>query len=892
MPTSSPPTGEQLQVPPIALGRLAPPRPVAQCVGRSRLLDVLDAGIQGPLTLVTGPPGAGKTVLVSSWVAEGEPPGAVAWLSVEPGDARPRCFWSAVLDAIRVAGEDELASLPLLGETSDLEFVAAFSNVLAERHEPLVLVLDDFEAVRGSQVPEQLDALLRHPPDQLRLVILSRVDPGLSLPRLHLEGRLTELRSADLAFTSEEVVELLRIAGLDLTPENASTLHSRTEGWVAGLRLAVLSLQNHPDPEEFVSSFAGDEHSVADYLVEEVLQRQPAELREFMLRTSVVDLVSAELGDALTGRDDGAELLERLERSNSFLLPLDDHRSWYRYHPMFAELLRSELRHRMPDQFVIQHRRAAHWYAAMGFDLPAIRHALAGKDTGTVRSLLSAHWFALIAHGDANHLIEVLDGLSPELIGTDAELAIAAAAALLDVGDLDGADEHIGLADANAGAVPAKHRADFALARAVVGLLDARLRGRYDDATAAARKVLGGHNGAHLGASSHERRALGLLNLGIAESWSGDERLAGGHIEDALALARQASCDYLALGSLSQLAQLETARGGLRRAASLAREATKLAERRGWDDTPQVAPAHIALASTAYHWGGIGEASEHLEQASRAARLSRERVLQTVIAISQARILLARGELEEAMRAASAARQGAVDWPLPALLAITLAAVEAGALAAAGDAEGAIHTLEAAPNGCRWAELDLVRARLTLADGDPAQALVWLTPERDGGGRPLHFSTKIAVQAHAAVAQHLLGDDAAALVLLEDALALAEPEGYRRPFLTVGAPLRDLLTRRIRAGTAHRALAGDLIDALDPQPGGRREGGALLLDPLSEREEAVLRYLPTALSKGEIASEMFLSVNTVKTHMKNIYRKLDVTNRAEAVRRARSLRLV
>ena len=774
----------------------------------------------------------------------------------------------------------------------DLDFVAAFSNAVAESEEPLVLVLDDFEALRGSQVPEQLDALLRHPPDQLRLVILSRVDPGLSLPRLHLEDRLTELRSADLAFTCEEVVELLRIAELDLTADDASTLHSRTEGWVAGLRLAVLSLQNHPDPPEFVRTFAGDEHSVADYLVEEVLQRQPEELREFMLRTSVVDLVSAELGDALTGRDDGAELLERLERSNTFLLSLDDRRSWYRYHPMFAELLRSELRHRMPDQFVIQHRRAAHWYAAMGFDLPAIRHALAGKDTGTVRSLLSAHWFSLIAHGEANDLIDLLDGLSPELIGGDAELALAAAAALLDVGDLDGAEEHIQLADANAGAVPAKHRADFALARAIVGLLDARVRGRYDDATAAARKVTGGHNGAHLGLSSYERRALGLLNLGIAEGWSGEERLAGAHLEDALALARQGRCDYLALGSLSQLAQLESARGGLRRAASLAREATTLAERHGWDDTPQVAPAYLALASSAYHWGGLEQSAEHLEQASQAARLSRERALQSAIAIAQARILATRGELEEAMRAAAAARQEAQDWDPPALLAVTLAALEAGVLAAAGDSDGAIHTLDGAPNGCRWAELDLVRARLALADGDPAQALLWLAPEGDGGGRPLHFSTEIAVQAHAAVAQHLLGDDAAALVLLEGALALAEPEGYRRPFLTVGAPLRELLTRRIRAGTAHRALAGDLIDALDPHANRRGDGGALLLDPLSEREEAVLRYLPTVLSKGEIASEMFLSVNTVKTHMKNIYRKLDVTNRAEAVRRARSQRLV
>jgi LuxR family maltose regulon positive regulatory protein len=876
----------------VALNRIVSPRPSPGTVQRARLTALLDEATRRPLTLVTGPAGAGKTTLMSAWLNERDQPGTTAWLALDRTDTRPAQFWAAAIDAVLAAGEkglNPLRSGELLGGD---EFVPAFANAVSRLKAPLVLILDDFHELRAPGVSEQLDALLRHPPDSLRLAIVSRADPRLSLHRLRLEGQLAELRSADLAFTFEEAATLFELADLELTSDQLRALHARTEGWVAGLRLAALSLQSCDDVAELVRTFAGDERTVSDYLVEEVLQRQPEEVRDFMLRTSVVDLISPDLADALTRRGDGARILQLLERSNAFVSCVDEQGPWYRYHGMFRELLGSQLRHRMPEAIAAQHRHAARWYAKSGRNVQAARHALQGGDWELAATVLSGGWLQLLVRGEAAAVADLIETFPRRLVVREPELAIAAGGSLLECGELEQGLEYVELADHNASAVKPSRRADLILGRSIAQLYQGRAAGRFEAVRGVALKLLAGHGSASLALSGRERRALALINLGIAETWTGTPRRARGAFEDALALARHAGCWYLEFSALGPLALLEALNGALRRAAELGHEAAALAQRHGWLRLPASAAAHCALAICAYHQNAMARAGEYLDAADAAARRSRDRPVLTVADLTRALVALRYGDVERAQRAVACARQDVADWRVPLGLAGLIAAVDADVLVAAGRAADAMRAVDEARR-LGWGEAALVQAKLALSGGEPGRALELSADALSGTTRMLRPSTAIELRALSAVASHQRGNDDVALELVEQALALAEPEGYLSPFLAVGAPLRELLVRRIRAGTAHRSLAGELGEALDPQAAGPPEHRtALLLEPLSDRETAVLRYLPTALSKAEIASEMFVSVNTVKTHMKNIYRKLDVTDRSHAVRRARTLHLV
>ena len=876
----------------VALNRIVPPRSSPGTVQRARLAALLDAAASRPVTVVTGPAGAGKTTLMSSWLHDRDQPGTTAWLAVDRTDTRAAQFWAAAIDAVLAAGEkglNPLRSGELLGGD---EFVPAFANAVGRLKAPLVLILDDFQELRAPGVSEQLDALLRHPPDNLRLAIVSRSDPRLSLRRLRLEGNLAELRASDLAFTFEEAAKLFELTDIELTADQVRALHEQTEGWVAGLRLAALSLQACDDADELIRTFAGDERTVADYLVEEVLQRQPEEVRDFMLRTSVVETISPDLADALTRRADGALILERLQRANAFVSCVDEQGPWYRYHGMFRELLASQLRHRMPDALAVQHRYAARWYAKSGRNVQAARHALQAGDWELAATVLSGGWLQLLVRGEAAAVADLIETLPRRLVTREPELAIAAAGSLLDCGELEQGLEYLELADHNASSVKPNRRADLILGRSVAQLYQGRAAGRFEAVRGIALKLLAGHGSASLALSGRERRAVALLHLGIVETWAGTPRRARGALEDALALARHAGCRYLEFSALAALALVEALNGALRRSAELGHEAAAMAQRHGWLRLPASAAAHCALAICAYHQNTMARAGEYLDAADAAARGSRDRPVLTVANLTRALVALRFGDVERAERAVSRARQDVAEWRVPVRLAGLLSAVDADVLVAAGRGADALEAADEARH-FGWGEAALVAAKLALSDGEPARALELTADGLSGSTRMLRPSTAIELRALSAVASHQRGNDDVALELVEQALALAEPEGYMSPFLAVGAPLRELLLRRIRAGTAHRSLAGQLGEALDSHSvGSPEQRTALLLEPLSDRETAVLRYLPTALSKAEIASEMFVSVNTVKTHMKNIYRKLDVTDRSHAVRRARTLHLV
>jgi LuxR family maltose regulon positive regulatory protein len=877
----------------IATARCSPPPLAPDVVERGRLFDVLDRGVEGPLTLITGPPGAGKSTLLAGWLAQRRIPAAVAWLSVDRTDAAPAQFWSALIEAVDHAGEPRLK--PLLGRLGldRDDFLSVLAGTLASRSTPLVVVLDDFHELAASGVSEQFDALLRHPLPMLRLVIASRADPRLSLPRLRLQGRMTELRGADLALTVEEAGCMFALAGVTVSADQVAALHARTEGWVAGLRLAALLLQSTGDVDELVRTFAGDEHSVADYLVDEVLQRQPAEIRDFMLRTSVVDPLSAELANALTGRSDGAWTLDMLERSNAFVSRVGDTTGLYRYHRMFAELLRSQLCHRMPDLLRLQNRSAARWYAKSGALHQAARHALAAGDCALAGNLLVTSCPALLLHGESPVAGALIRSLPRTVVTADPELSLAAASVHLESGELAVGRDYLHIADDTAAAVKPKRRSEFILTRAIAGLYEARAAGDFEPLRASAEALAGRHGSAVVALDGRERRALALLHIGIAETWIGRHQQARTALNDALGLARHADREYLTFCTLAVLALLEAVSGALVTAQALAEEAVGLGGRRGWSQRGPTASAGCALAICAYHWNALSDARRSLAMAEAVRDTAGDPALRVLLSMTRARVSLRSGDVDQANFALDAAGRVAAEFALSPWLTILLTGARAEALIAAGQPGDAFDLTTTGPPPGRWAETELVWARVALATGDPRGAAHTARAALDGAVAMADPSTAIEIRALGAVAEHRRGDDDAALVLVEQALALAEPQQDLAPFLSVGPPVRELLVRRIRAGTAHRSLAGELGELLDPQvshPADRRS--AMALEPLSEREEVVLRYLPTTLSKADIASEMSVSVNTVKTHMKNIYRKLDVTDRTQAVRRGRTLHLV
>ncbi len=873
------------------VSRHAPPQPRA-AVQRPALFDRLDAGIRGPLTVITGPAGGGKTVLLTTWLADRFRGRRIAWISLESRDGRHTRFWSEVLNLICETAGSGAGGLPDPAQIGGADFIGTLARGLDALPEPVVLVLDDFEQLHSQRVTQDLDQLLRSRPGGLSIVIASRRDPGLSLPRLRLEGLLTEIRSSDLALTPAQAAELFAVAGVSVTADQVRRLHERTEGWTGGLSLAALSLRDHPDPHEFVRTFAGDERTVADYLVEEVLHQQPADVREFMLRTSIVDDIEPGLADALTGRSDGARTLDALQRSNAFLLPVDERRHRYRYHPMFMELLRSQLRYRMPDLFVLEHRRAARWFAGNGSATRAVRHAMAAGDLAIATDLLGEHWLSLVVNGNADELAGWVDGLPRRMVSDSPELAIASAGAALDLGNHDHALGFLALADARGGLVPAKRRARFGLSRSVAKLLQARIEGDFSEVCNTARKVLAGQQ---LAGASVDLRALVALQLGIAERWLPTGR-GGARLEEALELARRGSCNYVAVGCLSHLAMFHALEGALREAESCARRAIGVALRNGWDERSTIAPAYLALSLVEFQRARFDVARDDVGRAAHAAGYSPETTVRCLIDLLRS-ALMASEDLPEAVRIARSVRGDAMQRRLPEALGLRAGLLEASLLAELGETDAARASsaeswlVHAAPVEC-----SLIQARLSLADHAPADALRRLRPAIGGEARPLDPASTVEALALASACKHLLHDDAGALELLEAALCAAQPEGHRRPLLIVGSPLPELLKRRIRAGTSQRALVGELIETLEPQRAAARGHGAnahhQLLDPLSDREEAVLRYLPTVMSKAEIASELFVSVNTVKTHTKNIYRKLGVGTRTEAVRRAKRLNLI
>jgi LuxR family maltose regulon positive regulatory protein len=856
-----------------------PPPPVT--VRRPRLLRALDAGARGPLTLVSAPAGAGKTALVSSWVEEGRAPGTAGWLSLGKEENGRRGFWYAVIAAL--APVVAVAAPPRV--RIDL-LLSTLIEALATEGDPVTLVLDDLHEVDDPAVTDDLQTLLDYPLSRLRLVVLTRADPLLRLQRLRVAGRMTEVRAQDLAFTLEETRELVDLLDLTLPDDDLNTLCQRTEGWAAGLRLAALSLEVDPDPHAFIDSFAGTDQAVSDYLTSEVISRQTEDRLRFLLATCVADHVNGSLADALTERPGGDDALA-LMRRDGLIAPFDGRGGWYRYHPMFQVVLRLELARTLPDDVAPLHRRAASWFRANGKTREAIKHAIDARDWDLVSDLIGEHWLYLMIRGEGGRLRDVLNRIPPDVTRSSPELALAAAGLELDAGSSEVAE----LGDAmieTAAQLPDPRRRNFEIAATVTRLYRARRGGEVEEALQAARAVLDDHWDRSL---SQDVRSLTLACLGIAEYWSDDLPSAVEHLQQAVGLARECENDYLLMGAQAWAAAASFRSDHLEEARRRAFAAVEIAELRGWTKTNAMAVACVSLASLVLLANDESAAAGYITRAKSAITAPREPLLALEIAFLDADLIAARGDALTALDGLRAARSAAGD-PLPGFLRVASPLLEADLLIALGEparARKLLVDLDVNEDACDPA---VGLARVELACGAPEAAIHAVATFLADDRHAVAPTARVDAWTLDAIARDELRDEDGALRALERALDIAEPRGFVRPLARNGAPVRSLLRRHIRRGTAHRALAGEVLAALDGNTAAERTINGPLLEPLTDRELAVLRFLPTMMSNTEIASEMFVSVNTVKTHLKHVYRKLDVADRRDAVRRGRELRLL
>jgi LuxR family transcriptional regulator, maltose regulon positive regulatory protein len=845
-------------------------------------------GASARVAVVSAPAGSGKTVLLRSWIAEAGLADRVAWVPAAREDRDPQRFWLSVLGALRTtsAGSALVRALTAAPDLDGWAIVERLLEDLAPLQDRLWLVIDDLHELGADQELRQLELLVMRAPSQLRFVLATRHDVRLGLHRLRLEGKLTEIRADDLRFSLAEAGKLFDAAGVELPAPTLELLHERTEGWAAGLRLAALSLAGHRDPSQFAAEFSGSERTVAEYLLAEVLDRQGEEVQRLLLRTSVLEQVNGELADLLTGVSGGERVLHDLEEANAFVVSLDAARSWFRYHHLFADLLRLQLRHTEPGQVTGLHELAAGWLAAHGYPVEAIRHAQAAQDWRLAARLLADHWPGLHLNGQDATVHALLAGFPPATRAADPELAAVAAADELADGSMEAAERYLVLAEQGSASVPAARRGRVQVLLGMVRLLLAHQDGNFAAVPEHARQLLANADAPGVSQPSlgDDLRALTLISLGDVEAWTARPDQAHAHLEEAGALARRIGRPYLEFQALMHRAQIDLS-GRIPRAQERSRQAIGLAERHGWTEGAPVALAYMTLGSALTWQAQLNEAESWLQRADRSFSTEATPLVAMGIAYVRGQLELGRGQAADAQRYA-----GRLAAPHP--LSRPLRAWLVHALARLGETDRADQLLaDLGERALSRGEVCIAAAVLRLSQDDPDAATVALAPVLDGSARVGWQSWLVEAFLLEAIAQDALGDPGAAGRAVERALDLAEPDGALLWFLLHPAP--GLLERHARQRTAHAALIAEILDLLaGNSPASRPPGRQLLLEPLSGSELRVLRYLPTNLSAPEIAAELSVSTSTVKTHLRNLYAKLGVHRRTEAVESARALHLL
>jgi ATP/maltotriose-dependent transcriptional regulator MalT len=910
---------------PLLATKLRVPRPPGHLVPRSHLTERLHRAMERPLALIAAPAGFGKTTLLCAWLAHVPLP--VAWVSLDDRDDDPSRFWAYTLTALERllpgSGAAALALLQALPPQPLETILTTLINQLTVLSQEAVLVWDDYHLISTPAIHTSVTYLVDHLPPCLHLVLATRADPPLPLARLRARGQLTELRASDLRFTPEEAAAFLtQTMGLTLSAEEISTLSTRTEGWIAGLQLAALSLQGRTDTPGFMQAFTGSHRHVVDYLVQEVLARQPDHLQTFLLETAVLERMTGSLCEAVTGRLEGEAMVERLEQANLFLVPLDDERQWYRYHHLFADVLRQRLQRRWPERVPELHRRASTWYERHGLLYDAVGHALAAADFERTALLLEHLGETMLRRGEGVLLLHWLETLPSALLRHRVQLRLFQAWVLYLTGRLDEVEPHLQELERNldesheslpgaaqgSSAEPAvdQTRNSTAIAGEVATLRATMAATRGD----VARMIDQAHLAlGRLPEDNVRLRGLVSWSLGVAY-WLGDDVVAASQtFAEARALSQRADNIHAVMMISSDLAYMQVLRGQLHQAAHTCEQALQLAsERFGW--LPSMGQVHVGMGELLREWNDLDAATRHLmqgleldEQIGNVGKL-----LRGYLALG--RVKQALGEREAALKMMQQAEHLAQKYRhLPQFVALAAAARARVALAQGdiGAAERWAH--EAGPDvneelsHLREPEyLTLVRVQLATGQTDEAmQLLLRLQQAAESGGRRGCVIELLILQALALQAQ---GHAARATITLTRALSLAEPEGYMRLFIDEGPRMAELLSTLIHAqqkghlaasppvspNYLHRLRAYFEAPAVDRPPAERSSGS--LADPLSERELAVLRLLVAGRSNQAIAEELVVTVGTVKTHLHHIYGKLNASSRVQAVARARELQLL
>ncbi|WP_410811238.1 LuxR C-terminal-related transcriptional regulator [Micromonospora sp. 067-2] len=908
---------------PLLASRLTPSAPPEPVVARPRLLRRLDEGSAGPVTLVAAPAGWGKTTLLASWVrltagTSDAGPGP-AWMSVEAGDDGDR-LWAYLAEALRSAiGAADRPAAPVPDRAPRPDQLELLAAALAAADRPVLLVLDDLHRVADPAALAGLEFLLRHAGQRLHLMVGARAGLPLPLHRLRLAGELTEIGPDELAFTDEEVADLLTAHGAPVPAGAVRRLRERTGGWPAALRIAALAVRGQPDPERWVGQFGGDHPEIAGYLHEEVLAAIDPADRDLLRRTALAETVCADLAEALTGRDDAAAALADLAGAGGLLHREDGRPPWYRCDPLLADLLRAELARLPADELRELHARAADWYAGDGRPADGLRHALAAGRWNRAGDLFVEHWPELTRYDGDPVSGPTPASPPPEVLRVDPEVALACAAERAYAGDLPAATAHLRAAAGYAGGLPVPRRDRFLRLATALELTVARLAGDPAGVRAAAARLLrtrpaeapatGLPTPAQAvdpssAADDADLRAFAGTALGLVELASG--ALPDARFVRARAAAREAGRPRTELVGASRSALLLAVRGELRAAEQAARDALGVAPCQGRSCRLDCGYAYLALALVALHRDQPEEAAANLALAAPVTgppghpeaqdgwpESTAEPVAAAVAALCRAHLHRDAGDPAAGQRLLVRARESLADRPAAVEVAGLLRAAEADLRAERGDVDAARDLLAGATDDAAAPALAVTLARVELRAGDPAAAGRALPDWQALPSAALPLPVRLDAGLLDAVLAERGGDGRRAGRILEQVLDLAGPQGCRRVFTRAEPPVRALLAAHLDAGTAHFSLVSDLVRGTE-QTTTRPpvEPGGTLDEPLTERELTILRYLQSILSNVEIAAELSLSVNTVKTHVRNIYRKLDATRRREAVRRARELRLI
>ncbi|GCE29786.1 LuxR family transcriptional regulator [Dictyobacter alpinus] len=900
---------------PILATKLYFPRFRPSLVSRPRLIARLNAGLHRKLTLIAAPAGFGKTTLVSAWVEGIARP--TAWLSLDEGDNDPTRFLTYLVTALqRIAPNLGVAVLGVLqsGQPPPPEAIlTALLNEITTFPDPFVFVLDDYHVIDAKPVDMALTYLVEHLPPQMHLIIATREDPPLPLARLRARGELTELRATDLRFTPSEAAEFLNaVMGLTLSPEDISALEDRTEGWIAGLQLAALSMQGREDIPEFIRAFTGDHRYILDYLVEEVLTCQPEAIRNFLLQTAILDRLSGSLCDAVTGQVEGNARLEALERGNFFVVALDDTRHWYRYHHLFAEVLSAHLLAEQPEQIVTLHRRASEWYEQHGSASEAIRHALAAADFARAADLVEPGVRAMLRSRQEATLLDWLKVLPDEVLHCRPVLSVAYAHVLLSNGEREGVEERLkdaerwldttpemrGLASPPAMVMVVVDEKEFRLLPATIAIARAGLaltRGDVSGTVTYARCALDlAPKDAYLTRGS----AAGLL--GLASWTSGDLEAAQRSYTDGIASLHKAGNISDALGLTIAVADIQMAQGHLHEAMHTYEQGLQRALEQGTPVLRGTADMYVGMSGLYCEWNDLQTATQLLLKSKELGEHTGLPQNRYRWCVAMARIREAQKDLDSALDLLHEAERLYMGDFFPYVRPIGASVSRIWAVQGqSGAARDWIRKcgLSIADELSYLREFEhITLARVLLAQSTSSSAdhsirevMGFLERLLRAAAEGKRTGSVIDILVLQACAHQMQGDIPTALISLHQALTLAEPEGYVRMFVDAGPPMALLLE-----AAAKHDIAPNYVRHLLTAFGSSEDRTPVtqgLIEPLSERELEVLRLLASGLNGPEIARKLVVSLNTMRTHTKNIYSKLGVNDRQAAVRRAKELAL-